>query len=170
MERLRLGEAAAAGISLPVDLVGGEHQHPRVPLPARVEDRRGAEDVRPHEVERSVDAPVHVGLRGGMNDRVHAVDERTNGRGVSHVATDERESRVAVVVLQVRPAPTGGEPVEHGHAGVGIEHQQVHEMRTDEAGAARHDDRPRAGHLNSTSQLYGISLASHGMRNSSGEA
>ena len=79
-----------------------------------------------------------MGLGGGVHHGVDASDEPSHDDGVPHVALDEREPGVAEVLSKVRRAASGRESVEHRDPVAALE-QRVDEMRSDEAGAAGHE-------------------------------
>ncbi len=90
-----------------------------------------------------------MGLGGGVDDRIGALDERTDDLRVRDVAVDEGESpRLLLVGLdggQVRAIAGVGQGVEDGDpCPVPARHHLTDQLRADEPGAAR-DEQVRRG-------------------------
>ena len=139
-----VGGDVVEAVGLDVRLAGLSSK-PR--LPRRLQERRRADDVRLHELERVGDGAVDVALGGEVDDGGEPVLlEETSGEvGVGDVALDERVVRGGLDVRQVGRVAGVGEPVEVDEADVRVaQHHPEEEVRADKAGPARDEHAGRA--------------------------
>jgi hypothetical protein len=114
-------------------------------LAGRVQEDPSPLDIRPDEIVRLQDGPVHVGLGGEVDDGLDPVSlqDLRHHLLVANVAAHEDVAGVAREVRQVARVSGVGQLVEiHDSDGrVGGE-EVADEIRADESHPARHQDRP----------------------------
>jgi hypothetical protein len=151
--RLRLLEARRAETGDGVDAARREEDELRVVLPAELEAREGAEQVRADEVvERAVDAREDGRLGGALDERVD-LSHHGEVLAVAHVALDELHAGFP----QARQVQLGAAPVqavEREDLPVGVTGREPHrQVAADEAGAAGDQDPHRPDILGSGSRV-----------------
>ena len=109
----------------------------------RLEQLEGAEDVGANEALGIVDRTVDVRFGGEVHDaaRPLGAEDLAHRRAVRDVGLHERETRVLLDVLQALAVARVGESVEDHDPVLGVDERVTNEVASDEAGAARHDQR-----------------------------
>ena len=135
-----------SGPCTPPSVRTGHRQTPPVRLPVLfrgLEQRQGAHHIGPGECERVLYAPVHMALRGQVDDPVHTVlpQDFAHCLVVTDVCLYECVVRPVLYVLEVGQVARIGEIVEVDDpvAGIPVD-EQAHHMAPDEAGAAGNKD------------------------------
>ena len=147
------GESGVAGAERAVDLVGRDVQEAepvlfrlreRRPVGARfLEQGERAHHVGLHEISGTVDRAVHVALRGEIDDRDRLVllQQPADQLAIADVAAHEEMARVSLQAGEVLRIAGVGQLVEIDDASRSrLASQCMDKVRTDESGAARHQD------------------------------
>ena len=105
-------------------------------------------------------------FRGEVHHRARTMgrQDALQERAIGDVAADESVARAPLDLGEAREVAGVGELVEVAERLVAMREPVEHEVRTDEAGAARHQDRHRAARLSAISFAYLTKLFVQPMR------